>query len=239
MFSDEEFIPGDHSRQISIEYYVNKIIDKSNDKTYSILDLGCGEGNSFAYFSKNFQNVEWHGIDVEVNPAITLDKEINKRFIKFDGINIPFQTEYFDIIYCRQVFEHVRYPKDLLKDVYRVLKRGGFFVGSTSQLEPYHAFSFRNYTPYGFNELLKENRLNVIEIRPSIDAFTLIIRRGLGCPKFFDIFWKIESPLNLLISIAGKLLWKSQKYINSLKLLFCGHFVFLSKKSDEGMYEKL
>lgn len=41
-------------------------------------------------------------------------------------------------------------PESLLADVTRVLRPGGAFVGSVSCLEPYHSFSYWNFTPYGW-----------------------------------------------------------------------------------------
>ena len=57
-------------------------------------------------------------------------------------------------MFCKQVLEHVERPHELVADVARVLRPGGAFAGSTSQLEPYHSRSTGNYTPYGLQRLL-------------------------------------------------------------------------------------
>ena len=90
------------------------------------------------------------------------------------------------MIYCNQVLEHVRFPERLLREVCRVLKPNGYFVGATSQLEPYHSLSVWNYTPHGFRLLVKEVGLQLQEIRPGIDALTLIIRAAPAKAKVFQ-----------------------------------------------------
>ncbi len=70
----------------------------------------------------------------------------------------------------------------------------------------------------------------MIEIRPSIDAITLIIRRGLGTPRFFSRWWEKESFLNQAISLIGMLKGKGHAWINATKLLFCGQFCFMARK---------
>lgn len=228
-YSLSEFIPDDHSRQVTPRYFTEILFGKDNN-ILEVMDLGCGEGNSMDYFQLMHPQIKWVGLDIEDSPEVKSRKRADGDFHSFDGIHIPFGDNHFDLIYCNQVFEHVRYPEKLLKEVFRVLRPGGYLVGSTSQLEPFHSFSFWNYTPYGFSLMVKEAGLQMIEIRPSIDAVTLIARRGLGKPKFFLRWWEKESPLNVTISFVGKILRKRHSSINSMKLLFCGQFCFLVTK---------
>ncbi|MGB5709456.1 MAG: class I SAM-dependent methyltransferase [Waterburya sp.] len=225
-----EQIPKDSSQQVTSEYYIPYILEAEKKSTIKVLDLGCGEGNSEAKFKAHYQNVEWFGLDIDESPEVNARTKTEGNFYTFDGINIPFEDNYFDVIYSNQVFEHVRYPEALLKEINRVLKPGAYFMGSVSYLEPYHSFSFWNYTPYGFKEISTNAGLEVVEIRPSIDALTLIIRRALGAPKFFSRWWKKESPLNFIISLIGKMTNKNSATINSIKLMFCGQFCFLIRK---------
>ena len=226
----KEQIPQDSSQQITSEYYISYLLRGEDKASVKVLDVGCGEGNSEEKFKAEHKNVTWFGLDIAESPEVNARKDTDKNFYTFDGIDIPFEDNYFDIIYSNQVFEHVRYPEALLKEIHRVLKPNGYFIGSVSYLEPYHSFSFWNYTPYGFKEILHQAGLQALEIRPSIDALTLIIRRALGTPSFFSRWWERESPLNSLISLVGKVTKKNHASINSIKLMFCGQFCFLTRK---------
>ncbi|MEL7067980.1 MAG: methyltransferase domain-containing protein [Cyanobacteria bacterium J06581_3] len=228
------YIPDNHSRQITADVLVKDLLNQHQVSV--VMDLGCGSGRSVELFQSIDRNIRWVGIDIDSSPEVNQRERTDAEFVSFDGVTIPFGDCYFDLIYCNQVLEHVRYPEALLKEVKRVLKPGGYFVGSTSQLEPYHSYSFWNYTPHGFVSLVKEAELQTIEIRPSIDSLTLIIRRGMGRARLFSQWWEKESPLNKVIGLIGKLSRKSHKQINLTKLVFAGQFCFIVR-NEKGKRE--
>ena len=220
-------IPSDHSKQVNSNYYIYQI---SSQHEINVLDLGCGNGNSLPTFLSQNRNTNWFGLDISDSPEVRLRNKTDSKFYTFDGVSIPFEDNTFDIIYSNQVFEHVRYPQELLSEVSRVLKEDGCFIGSTSYLEPFHSFSFWNYTPYGFMVLLSDAKLRLEEIRPSIDSLALIIACMFGIPKFTEKWWSYDSPLNQIIEIFGRLKKLDKSRVNSIKLMFCGQFCFLAKK---------
>lgn len=73
---------------------------------------------------------------------------------------------------------------------------GGYFVSSTSHLDPFHLHSFWKFTPYGYMTLLKKTGFSEILIKPSIDGFTLLARSLLKYPmtRIFNTFFNTESP---------------------------------------------
>jgi SAM-dependent methyltransferase len=221
-------IPSDRCQQVTDRFFFEEAVDLL--ELSLVVDLGCGAGNSVDYFRSKNPAIEWIGVDVESSPEVNTRNRTDAAFRTFDGVHIPFDDETVDLIYCHQVLEHVRFPNDLLRDVSRVLKPGGYLVGSTSHLEPYHSYSHQNFTPYGFYTRAKFAGLNVTAIRPGIDAITLISRRLLGRPRIFGRYFEKESPLNQVIEWSGRLLRKSNHDVNEWKLLFCGHFAFLCQR---------
>lgn len=231
-----DFVPDDHSRQTSSLQMLNSFLLKRTDMEI-ILDLGCGEGLTVDLFRKSVPGAKWIGLDIESSQEVDRRKRTDAEFCSYDGVNIPFTENCFDLIYCHQVFEHVQKPIDLIREISRVLKPGGVFIGSTSQLETFHSMSTYNYTPYGFSLLLEGTNLRFLELRPAIDAFFLLLVRIFNrfklLSKFLVRYFEKESPVNRLIGIAGRLTGKSRKDINLLKLLFCGHFSFYITKTDK------
>jgi len=196
---------------------------KSDFGALKVLDVGCGDGESIPHFYKKNQKTEWYGIDVE--DYFNYQRNIKSSFQIYNGTNIPFADNFFDVVYSKQVFEHVRYPGLLLKDILRVLKPGGVFIGSTSQLEQYHSLSLWNYTPLGFLQLIEEAGLTLAEIRPSVDGFFLLKRSILNKPRYLDRYWTKETFINRTLSFIGWLRKRNHRSINFMKFYYCDSFV--------------
>lgn len=227
-------IPVDHARQVVADDYVGRWYRELRPGSASarVLDLGCGEGDSVDLFRRFDPGVRWVGLDLPRSPEVDRRRRSDAEFATFDGDRVPFGDGEFELIYCKQVLEHVRRPQPLAGEVRRVLAPGGHVVGSTSQLEPYHSLSVGNFTPYGLTLLLEEAGLEVVELRPNIDGLALIVQRGLGMHPFFYRWWARESPLNRLIGLFGRAARLSPRSVNAIKLLLCGQFCFLARRPE-------
>jgi len=233
------YLPLDTARQTTALREARSIIDREfgEDRRASmrLLDLGCGAGNSFDVFCKLYANIEWIGMDIAESPEVNCRTRDDATFMTYDGVNIPLDDTSMDIIYSHQVFEHARRPSELIPQAFRVLKPGGWLIGSTSHLEPYHSRSHWNFTPYGFINLLAEAGFSDIRVRPGIDSLTLILRRLLGYTgiRVGQWFFEHESPLNAFIEMVGQASGMEVRKRATIKLLFCGHFIFSARKLNE------
>jgi ubiquinone/menaquinone biosynthesis C-methylase UbiE len=197
----------------------------------SVLDLGCGAGDSVVQFRDVNPSVRWVGVDVEASPEVALRRRTDAEFVTFDGVHLPFEDGSFDAVYCKQVLEHVRSPAPLLGEVARVLRPGGLLAGSTSQLEPFHSFSTWNYTPYGLKLLLEGAGLALEEVRPGVDSIALIVNRGVGMRRVTRRWWAVESPLNRVAGAFGRMRRLEPRQVNAIKLLLCGQFAFRARRA--------
>lgn len=228
-----ERIPADHARQTIADAYIlqaRELLPASAGDPPRVLDLGCGTGDSVDQFRSVLPGVEWVGLDLPASPEVAERVRTDAEFHTFDGVSVPFEDASFDLVYCKQVLEHVERPAALLAEVARVLRPGAPFAGSTSQLEPFHSFATFGYTPHGFALLCDAAGLELEEVRPGIDAASLIARRALGMPGFTARWWAGESPLNRVIGIYGRARGLGARELNALKLLFAGQFAFLARR---------
>lgn len=224
-----DYVPNDHPGQVTAEWMVKRVLDKLPPKPV-IVDVGCGAGNSIDFFRNLLPECEWIGVDIAESPEVRQRKRSDAKFLEFDGINIPLPSDSVDLVFSRQVLEHVRYPEALLKDIARILKKDRFLVGSTSQLEPYHSYQYWNFTPYGFKEIAAAAGIPLNEIRPGIDGATLVRRTYEGRPKSYSTYFVTESPLNIDIDNWAAETQRSIKQTIMRKLSVCGQFCFICKK---------
>jgi SAM-dependent methyltransferase len=228
-------IPADHARQTLADRFIERHEGARADGGWRVLDLGCGTGGSVDVFRARDPGVDWTGLDIADSREAAARTRTDARFVAFDGEKIPFDDESFDLVYCKQVLEHVHRPAPLLREVARVLGPAGRFAGSTSQLEPFHSHSTFNYTPFGFDSLLRDAGLELVEIRPGIDGATLLAHRLLGTGRLlrsrWGRWWGTTSPLNRVIDAYGAVGSLEVRAVNANKLLFCGQFAFVARRA--------
>jgi SAM-dependent methyltransferase len=224
-------IPSDHSRQVLADHYAGRLLGaRAAGEPPRVMDLGCGTGDSVDLFRSVDPAVSWVGVDIEESPEVATRTRADAEFISFDGRRLPFDDAAFDLVYCKQVLEHVDHPRELVAEAARVLRPGGHLAGSTSQLEAFHSRSTLNWTPWGFSKIAEDAGLEVVELRPVIDGFTLVAWRALGLPRFFHRWWARESPPYRLIELAARAGRLDVRTRNQIKLVLAGQFAFLARR---------
>ena len=225
----KDIIPTDCCRQFTaldiISHNYGTVIEEREQ--IKLLDLGAGNGDAHDSLNKILKNIKYVGLDIEESPEVLKRTRCDLSFRVYDGVNIPFDDNEFDIIFCKQVLEHVRYPDDVISDVLRVLKPGGFFVGSVSFLEPYHSYSIFNWSPYGLFRVFEDNNVKLLQLRPGIDGVSMIFRSIFGRDKF-NVFFSVESLFNYYLE--SKLTKNSTWSKNWNKLMISGHVCWLAQK---------
>jgi ubiquinone/menaquinone biosynthesis C-methylase UbiE len=228
-----ERIPADHSRAVLADDYAARYMARPGRPTSPrVLDLGCGRGDSVDLFRALEPRVRWTGADIEHSPEVAERNREDAEFVSFDGIHLPSPDSSFDLVFCKQVLEHVHHPGQLLAETARVLHEDGWLVGSTSHLEAFHSYSVWNYTPYGLMLLLRDAGLELVEARPVIDGFTLVAWRALGTPRFFYRWWARESPVYRAISVLARPARWDHRTVNTAKLVLSGQFAFLARPAS-------
>ncbi|OGL46804.1 MAG: hypothetical protein A2W05_05375 [Candidatus Schekmanbacteria bacterium RBG_16_38_10] len=119
---------------------IREIIKMLKSKTggESLLDVGCGMGFIIDIAKEYFKVIR--GIDVTPAMLEKVDVEISQCDVKVeiaDADNLPFEGNFFDVCTAYAFLHHLHDIQPVLKEIYRVLKRGGIFY---SGLDPNNYF---------------------------------------------------------------------------------------------------
>ena len=94
-----------------------------------VLDLGCRDGNLTKHYVNGNEVV---GVDID-DIALSICKEnLGIQTIHTDlNEPLPFEDSSFDVAVAGEILEHLIFPENFIKEVHRVLKSSGIFLGST------------------------------------------------------------------------------------------------------------
>ncbi len=187
------------------EMRVKKLFEFEEKQTLKLLDFGCGDGASELFFSKYFSNWFITGIDVSKK---SIDEAVEKNipntiFEIFNGLEINETDDSFDIVFIAGVLHHVNFSLHniLLKEIYRILKKGGrLYLFEHNPLNP--------LTKYLVNTCVFDKDAKLL-----YNSYTKkILTNGqfIVTNNFFFIFFPI-------ISFFKKIIWL-EKYLKWLPL---------------------
>lgn len=131
-YSMEENLKSDfHCRRIKLT------VDLLHKAVYSIqspkiLDLGCGQGHITQAMWLTLKNSDFTGLDYSVRAI----EYANDHFPDIDfsvgnAYDAPYSRNYFDVVVCNNLWEHVPDPVNLLGKIKAILKPGGSIIMST------------------------------------------------------------------------------------------------------------
>ena len=122
-----------------------------------VLDFGCG---AKPYKSLFGHCTSYIGVDFEGAGHNYLNEEID---FFYDGKTLPFADEAFDCIFCSEVFEHLFNLPELLKELNRVIKKGGKLLVTCPFAWPEHEkpYDYARYTVFALKEMLGKSDFEV------------------------------------------------------------------------------
>ncbi len=96
------------------------------------LDIGCGDG-AVAKYIKDL-GCEVHGMDIS---SLALNQAETKGiYTKIGNVQekLPYDQNYFDVVFAGEVIEHIADPRYFICEVNRIIKKDGLFVVTTPNL---------------------------------------------------------------------------------------------------------
>jgi len=109
--------------------FVERIV--SNEITpegLKILDVGAGEGSTSRKFSKKNFVIS---LEPKSERIIKVARNGSLHPIIADGLNLPFKTDFFELIILQDVIEHLNITKKLIDELTSLLKKNGIIYLST------------------------------------------------------------------------------------------------------------
>jgi SAM-dependent methyltransferase len=158
MTAPRDFNPGLSHRFYFMRKGLRAAIQKNaSHLSGTMLDFGCG---SKPY--KSLINVDKYiGIDYE-NPGHDHSQE--EIDVYYDGKTIPFSDEYFDSALCTEVLEHLSDVDNTIKELGRVLKKGGKMLVTCPFVWNEHEipYDYARYTQFALKDMFEKNGFRLI-----------------------------------------------------------------------------
>lgn len=177
----EKFSPGIVGFFINNNFLIRKNLKRdikilSSNLNGNLLDFGCGSKPYKGVFTKVSSYI---GVDLKIE-----GREENHKYIDkfYDGKTIPFEDETFDSLLSTEVLEHVFNVEDILKEINRVLKKGGKALITTPFMWEEHEmpYDFARYTTPALFHLYEKNGFKVIENRKAGNNIEVIAQFSLN-----------------------------------------------------------
>src|SRR3989344_6097785 len=111
------------------KFFIKKFLERTAKVIFSlrsqnILDVGCGEGFVLGHLKKRGFAANLTGVDISeeaISAGLAIFPGLN--LVKGSVYNLPFADDYFDVVMCLEVLEHLAEPEKALQELVRVSKK--------------------------------------------------------------------------------------------------------------------
>lgn len=101
----------------------------------SLLDVGCGNGESGLAIKRRFDIPEVVGIEYDASAAKIAATKLDTVLCgDIENLPLPFPPGHFDCILCADILEHTRNPWEVLKKLHLFLSDSGVLIVSLPNL---------------------------------------------------------------------------------------------------------
>jgi SAM-dependent methyltransferase len=93
------------------------------------LDVGCGPGTLCKALCKQYSGSFFHCLDISLDRLKQAKTKAKPIFCtQGDILSLPYQTNSFDIVFSRFIFEYMTDHNTAIKEMIRVCKKGGLLI---------------------------------------------------------------------------------------------------------------
>jgi SAM-dependent methyltransferase len=205
-----------------------------------LLDAGAGSQKYRPYCSHlQYRAQDFGGVTVDAQEGYAgLTEAYKYGALDYTGNiwDIEEESGTFDAILCTEVFEHIPYPNDALREFSRLLRPGGTLIltapfASIRHMDPY--FFYSGFSDRWYEKLLPDCGFSAKEIIPSGNyhrsiAVELFRTLRIGSP--LGLLWR--GPL-LLPALAYYFIRSMRPTSQSISSLVSGYFILAEKNGGQ------
>jgi len=136
-----------------IEPFIHSVAQFTRYYGKKILEIGVGAGTDHLQWAR--AGAECYGVDL-TDAAIEMTKtrlalyQLRSHLQRMDAESLPFEDNTFDLVYSWGVIHHSEQPEKIIREIWRVLKPSGVFLGMV-----YAKYSVGVFTVWVKHALLK------------------------------------------------------------------------------------
>lgn len=186
-------------------------------RTGKVLDIGIGDGYLLEKLGCHFElyGVDISALNIQKTQTNFTDKNIAAHLREGSVDEIPFPDNLFDLVVASEVIEHVDNETLLrgLKEIHRVLKVGGYFVGTVPANENLHDNTVycpnccHTFHRWGHKQTFDEEKIKSIF---SGHGFRV---RNIKRITFFGVLMDVDKIINKIKFHIGNMLFRLFKRI--------------------------
>jgi 2-polyprenyl-3-methyl-5-hydroxy-6-metoxy-1,4-benzoquinol methylase len=122
--------------------FKGKVVHPPFQQHGKILDIGCGSG----LFVKEMEEFGWDSYGVEIDKsAVEYARKTGLKVFCGELTDAHYPEQFFDVVAIRHVIEHVHSPKEVMNEIYRIMKNEGTLILVTPNIDSYEAKIFGRY----------------------------------------------------------------------------------------------
>lgn len=172
---------------------LSSLLDELVDSELKILVIGSG---------KSLQSAANRYLDEKyTKQTINLDIANFQRVnVVADGHKLPFKSDIFHAVIIDAVLEHVKNPNQVVDEIYRVLKDGGYVYAKIPFIQVFHAapYDYQRFTITGIKHLFSKFE--------ELDA-------GVCVGPSSALSWVLREYLAILFSFGNDLVYQGLKMV--------------------------
>ncbi|MFH0857381.1 MAG: class I SAM-dependent methyltransferase, partial [Candidatus Magasanikbacteria bacterium] len=141
----------------AIKKYKKEWGKTNKGKIFRVLDVGCGTGSSVIDLKRYLGDttivagIDVVSLQIEIAKRKASDCGVDVEFLTYDGIHIPYESEFFDVVYSSDVLGHVENVPAWLDEIKRVLKFEGLLAMFSESKLGKHAYIRKYLFARGLN----------------------------------------------------------------------------------------